>query len=415
MPAHRLRIAMISVHSCPVGMLGTRDTGGMSVYIRELARELGKQGHCIDIYTRVHDPDDSQIIDLGPNARLIHLAVGGSDELNKLALYPYLPEFAANLEDFRNSHDRRYDMVFSHYWLSGIVGQQLQQWWGVPHLTMFHTLGAVKNAIGIGETEPELRIDIERQLVRSCQRIIAPTEKEKENLIGYYGASPETIGVVPCGVDMKRFRPMGKKPARQRLGFTDDTILLYVGRIEPLKGIDRLIRAVAFLPQNRKPRLVIIGGDESSQPEIQILRKLSAELGIAGAVTFVGLVKHEQLPGYYSLADICVVPSYYESFGLVALESLACGTPVVATDVGDLKNIIIPGETGYVVDSNTPRQLAEKMALLLAGTGANNHSAASIRKSVRRFGWDQIGEAIIAECRRVMADYPLPVGSIAVS
>jgi len=415
MPAHRLRIAMISVHSCPVGMLGTRDTGGMSVYIRELARELGKQGHCIDIYTRVHDPDDSQIIDLGPNARLIHLAVGGSDELNKLALYPYLPEFAANLEDFRRSHDRRYDMVFSHYWLSGIVGQQLQQWWGVPHLAMFHTLGVVKNAIGIGETEPELRIDIERQLVRSCQRVIAPTEKEKENLIGYYGASPETIGVVPCGVDMKRFRPVGKKTARQRLGFIDDTILLYVGRIEPLKGIDRLIRAVAFLPRNRRLRLVIIGGDESSQTEIQILRKLSAELGIAGAVTFLGLVKHEQLPGYYSLADICVVPSYYESFGLVALESLACGTPVVATDVGDLKNIIIPGETGYVVDSNTPRQLAEKMALLLAGTGADNRSAASIRKSVRQFGWEQIGEAIIAECRRVLADYPKPVESVTVS
>jgi len=415
MPAHRLRIAMLSVHSCPVGTLGTRDTGGMSVYIRELARELGKQGHSIDIYTRVHDPDDSQIIDLGHNARLIHLPVGGGDELNKLALYPFLPEFTANLEDFRRSHDRHYDLVFSHYWLSGVVGQHLQRWWGVPHLTMFHTLGAVKNAIGIGEAESELRIDIERQLVRSCQRIIAPTEKEKENLIGYYGAVPETIGVVPCGIDIKQFQPVDKKLARQRLGFPDDTILLYVGRIEPLKGIDQLIRAVTCLPRNRRLRLVIIGGDGSDQPEIQTLRKLSAELGVADAVTFLGLVKHEQLPGYYSLADICVVPSYYESFGLVALESLACGTPVVATDVGDLRNIIIAGETGYVVDSNTPRQLAEKMALLLAGTGADTRSAASIQQSVRQFGWDQIGEAIITECQRVLAEYPIPVGSIAVA
>ena len=400
---------MLSAHSCPVGNLGARDTGGMSVYIRELARELGKQGHLVDVYTRVHDPGDGQTYELGQNARLIHLRAGEDKEIHKLAVYSHLPDFACNLEHFRKHNGLQYDLVFSHYWLSGWVGKFLQRWWNVPHVMRFHTLGAVKNAIGIGEEEPELRIETEKDLAKSCHHIIAATEKEKENLILHYSASPEKIGVVPCGVNLELFQPVDKGTAKQQLGFDDNKIILFVGRIDPLKGIDRLIKAMPYLQDTQGLRLVIIGGDEHSQHEIEKLLKLSRVLHIQDSVTFPGLIKHGQLPYFYSAADACVVPSYYESFGLVALESLACGTPVVATDVGDLKSVIRQGETGYVITDNAPYHLAEKIALLLSRPSTDTESVLSIRASVSRFSWSNIAEALIRECRLVLANHLAPV------
>ncbi len=409
MPVNQLRIAMVSAHSCPIGNLGAKDTGGMSVYIRELARELGKQGHLVDVYTRAHDPRDGQTYKLGQNARLIHLEAGEVEDIHKLIVYSYLPDFACNLENFRKHNDLQYDLIFSHYWLSGLVGEYLQQRWNVPHITMFHTLGAVKNAIAIGESEPELRIETERGLAQNCHHIIAPTEKEKEELIRYYGALPERIGVVPCGVNLEQFKPVGKESARQYLGFGNDKIILFVGRIDPLKGIDKLIKAIPYLQNIQGLRLVVIGGGEQNQPEIEQLQKLACNLNIQDSVTFLGLIKHAQLPYFYSAADACVVPSYYESFELVALESLACGTPVVATDVGNLKSVIRQGETGYVITDNAPRRLADKIALLLSRPSTGTESALAIRASVSRFSWSNIAEVIIRECQAVLANYLAPV------
>ena len=409
MPVDQLRIAMLSVHSCPVGNLGEKDTGGMSVYIRELAHELGEQGHSVDVYTRVHDPRDPQIISLGQNARLIHLEAGEIEDAHKLTVYSYLPDFACNLESFRKHNDLRYDLIFSHYWLSGLVGESLQQQWEVPHITMFHTLSAVKNTIGVGEDEPELRIEAERDLARDCHRIIAPTDREKKNLILHYGALPEKIGVVPCGVNLERFKPVSKGSARQHLGFGNDRIILFVGRIDTLKGIDKLIQAIPHLQNIQGLKLLIIGGGEHSQHEIGQLQKLATNLNVQDSVTFLGLIKHEQLPYFYSAADVCVVPSYYESFGLVALESLACGTPVVATDVGNLKSVIRQGETGYVITDNAPHHLADKIALLLSRPSTDTEPALSIRASVSRFSWPNIAEAIIRECHLVRANYLAPV------
>jgi len=404
----QLRIAILSVHSCPVGNLGARDTGGMSVYIRELARELGEQGHYVDIYTRAHDPVDSQIVNLGQHARLIHLRAGQEEEIHKLAVYSYLPDFACNLENFRKNNGLQYDLVFSHYWLSGWVGKYLQQWWHVPHIIMFHTLGAVKNAIGIGEDEPELRIVMETDAAKNCHHIIATTERDKQELIRRYGASPGKISVIPCGVNLGLFQPVGKEMAKRQMGLADDKIILFVGRIEPLKGIEQLLKTMPYLKNIQGLRLVIIGGDEYSQPEIEKLQRLSRELHIQDLITFRGLIKHEQLPYFYSAADACVIPSYYESFGLVALEALACGTPVVATDVGNLKNIIRQGETGYVVTDNNPQDLADKIALLLAKP-TDTKSALSIRASVERFSWPNIAEAIVRELSQVMANQLAPI------
>ena len=409
MAENTLRIAMLSAHSCPVGALGARDTGGMSVYIRELAYELGKQGHYVDVYTRVHDPADPQIVDLGPQARLIHLKAGEEETIHKLAVYSYLPEFTCNLENFRKKNGLRYDLIFSHYWLSGWVGKYLQQWWQAPHVIMFHTLGAVKNAIGIGEDAPELRIVTEREVVNDCQRVIVATGREKEELIRRYGALPEKVGIVPCGVNMELFQPVDRTAARQKLGLADEKILLFIGRIDPLKGVDRLLKALPYLNHIKDLRLIIIGGDKYSRSVVEKLQRLSTELNMRDRVTFQGMVKQEQLPYFYSAADVCVVPSYYESFGLVALESLACGTPVVATDVGDLRNIIRQGETGYVLDENTPRNLAESLDLILSRPPRDMESALSIRASISRFRWSNIAEGVIREMRLVLDRHMTPV------
>ncbi len=398
-----LRIAMLSAHSCPLGKLGTKDTGGMSVYVLELARELGRLGHHVDIYTRVHDPKDEIVYELGPNARLIHLRAGEDREIHKLAVYPHLPDFVLRLEDFRSRNRRHYDLIYSHYWLSAWAGRRLQKWWRVPHLVMFHTLGAVKNAVGIGVREPELRIRTERSVVSSCQRIIAATEKEKKDLMWHYGASAERVRVIPCGVNLDMFRPVDRVAAKKQLGLDGAKVIIFVGRIEPLKGIDRLMLAMAQLQNGCRPRLLIIGGGENSQNEIERLRKLAGELQIRDSIDFLGLIKQSELPLFYSAADVCVVPSYYESFGLVALESLACGTPVVATKVGGAASVIRHGETGYLVEDNEPRHLADKIRRALSWSDNGAHLAPLMRASLVPFRWPNIAETVARECRVLLA------------
>lgn len=386
---------MLSVHSCPIGELGTRDTGGMSVYIRELVRELGRRGHRVDVFTRIHDPRDEIVLELDRNVRLIHLRAGDMGDLHKLAIYPHLADFACALETFRRQDGITYDIVHSHYWLSGWVGLWAQKIWRVPHFVMFHTLGAVKNTLGVGEDEPELRIVTERQIVKGSHCVVAAREGEKQELMEHYGASPAAVAVVPCGVDFDLFRPIAKDEARRQLGVgAQDRILLYVGRIEPLKGIDRLLQAGARLGSGRV-KVIIIGGDGHEEPEIRRLRELAGELGIGDSVLFAGRVQQEALPLYYSAADVLVVPSHYESFGLVALESLACGTPVVGTNVGAVGAVVHDGLTGYVAPDGMPVTLAGKISLLLEKDAGASASPASIRQSVARFSWSYVADLLL--------------------
>jgi D-inositol-3-phosphate glycosyltransferase len=395
---------MLSVHSCPLGKVGGESTGGMSVYIREVARELGRRGHLVDVYTRTHEPIHDQVVEIGQNVRLIHLKAG-AEKIQKLAIFYHLADFAHDLENFRKRNGLHYDLIHSHYWLSGLAGKRLQQRWGIPHIMGFHTLGAVKNAIGIGEDEPKFRINAEKELVRDCHRIIASTEKGKEDLIYYYDAAPETITVIPCGVNLDLFRPIKREIARCHLGLNGESIILFVGRIVPLKGIDNLLKAMAYMERKRRIKLVVIGGDEHSQAEMQRLENLSRSLEIRESVIFLGLVKQEMLPFFYSAADVCVVPSYHESFGLVVLESLACGTPVVATKVGGAESVIRHGETGYVVMDNDPYRLADNIALFLSTPKGNMAFVDSVRASVTKYSWSNITEAIIAEYRGVLRDF----------
>jgi D-inositol-3-phosphate glycosyltransferase len=399
-----LKIAMLSIHSCPLGKVGAENTGGMSVYIREVARELGRRDHLVDVYTRIHEPIHEQVVELGPNARLIHLKAG-EQETQKPAIYYHLADFTRHLENFRKQNGLRYDLIHSHYWLSGLAGKVIRRLWGIPHIMAFHTLGAVKNATGIGEEEPELRINAEKELVEDCHHIIASTEQGKEELFSYYDAAPGTISVVPCGVNLDLFRPIEKEIARSHIGFNSESIILFVGRIVPLKGIDNLLKAMTYLGRKRRIKLVVIGGDEDDQAEMQRLKNLSRSLMIHESVIFLGPVKQEMLPFLYSAADLCVVPSYYESFGLVVLESLACGTPVVATKVGGSESVIRHGETGYVVMDNDPGRLADMIALLLSTLKKNTELTDAIRASVTEYNWSNITEAIIEVYQSVLRDF----------
>ena len=399
-----LRIAMLSIHSSPLGPLGTRDTGGMSVYIRETARELGRMGHRVDIFTRRTAKVGDPVIALAENVRLVHLSTGNGINVPKEALHRHIADFHTALESFRNRHFLDYDLIHSHYWLSGSLGEMARESWQRPHIITFHTLGAVKNSTGVRETEPPLRIATEKNLAATCERVLSTTAKDKVQLVRLYDAVADKIGVVPCGVDLNLFRPLDTAAARHRLGFAPDhPIVLFVGRFDSVKGIDRLVTAMTYLRRRDSLRLVLVGGDGLASPATRRLQKQARDLGLQDTVMFAGRIVQDRLPPYYSAADVLVVPSLYESFGLVGLEALACGTPVVATPVGAMESILQLGRTGQVVTEAAPRLLAEAIEAFLPNKDRKTVSAADIRASVLQFSWSKVATALAAEYAEVCA------------
>lgn len=387
---------MLSIHSSPLGPVGTRETGGMSVYVRELARELGRRGHRIDIFTRREDPSQAPIEPVVRNVRLIRLAASVNGDAGKSLLYPHLNEFLDSLERFRSAEALDYDLIHSHYWISGRLGSRLQQLWQRPHLFMYHSLGEMKNRAGARPPEPDLRIAVERGLAQSVDRILAPTAREKQNLIRYYGAMPERIGVVPCGVDLDLFRPLPKGPARRQLGLDPEApLVLYVGRFESAKGLDLLLRALARFGRGRRLRLLVVGGDGADAPEAQAVKREARELGLGDRVLFAGRIDQRRLPAYYAAADFLVVPSRYESFGLVALEALACGRPVLATPVGVMEQLLRGTRHGLVVDDAAPEALAQGMRIMSNGFAPS--PPAELRAAVADYRWSAVAAAVLAE------------------
>jgi len=398
-----LKIALLSVHSSPLGKLGTKDTGGMSIYIREIAGELGKQGHVVDIYTRQQHQGDAQIMRLAENVRLIHLKAGPIDYLPKLDLYPHLHEFFLMMEKFRVYENKRYDIVQSNYWLSGRVGIWAQIYWRIPHFVLFHTLAAVKNMFPVGYLEPALRLNVERLVSKTSTRILAETEREREQLVTLYDVSARKISVIPCGVNGDIFHPLDKQRCRTQLGLDNNQIiLLYVGRLDPLKGLENLICALPHVQQHNRLRLLIVGGEIRDYAYIKSLRELAANLEVHKMVTFMGRADHERLPLYYSAADALVLPSYTESFGLVGLESLACGTPVVATRVGALDKIIHCGTNGFLADRPDPYLLAQQIDRLITALRAGQFFRAAIRRTVMNYCWPQVAAMMVNEYQAAM-------------
>jgi len=238
--------------------------------------------------------------------------------------------------------------------------------------------------------------------VSDCQRIIVSTSRERNELVQHCDASPQKIRIIPCGVNLDLFRPLEKTSARSRLNLNGEDVLLFVGRLVPAKGLANLLMALPYLESKRPIRLLVVGGNDQPPGPIKSLRNLAKELSIEDRVTFLGSVEHQELPWYYSAADICVIPSFHETFGLVALESLACGTPVVSTRVGAMEKVIQSGHTGYVVNDNTPAHLAATIVRLLSGFSTSSKSADAIRASVLPFSWARVAEAVERECTSVL-------------
>lgn len=390
------RIAVLSMHTSPLAPLGGAVSGGMNVYVRELSRKMAERGYAVDVFTRRERPDGPAIVETQGGVRVAHIAAGPAAPIEKEALAAYVEAFAAGVEAFAREQGLRYDLIHSHYWLSGLAGGALQRAWNVPHVVMFHTLGEAKNRARPTEREPLERIAAERLVARSADRIVVATSHERDLLAQRYGARPEDIAVVPCGVDLDIFHPMDKEAARKQLGLADDErIILFVGRIEPLKGIDILISAAAQLHEEADFfHAVIVGGDARAETRVRELKSLATNLGVEHHVTFVGAVDHERLPLYYSAADVCVVPSFYESFGLVAVEAMACGTPVVASRVGGLVTTVRDGETGYLVPWRCPEPFAERLDLLLRNDELRASLGGAAREAVQRFRWSNVAEAM---------------------
>ena len=393
-----LKIAMLSIHANPLGALGTEDTGGMSVYIRELSRELGSAGHSVDIYTCAGIGELNAEAFLSEHVRLIHLRIGNGGYVSKNRLFAHLQEVFLSLEAHMTANRASYDLVHSHYWLSGGVGHRAQDRWYIPHIVMFHTTGIAKRVACGQEREPSVRLITEKRLAHASDRIITATERERSLLVRYYRVPREKIGVVPCGVDLERFQPVARELARKELGLQDsEFIVLYVGRFAPVKGLDRLMAAAAHLRSRKGLTFVIIGGDGRQTPASIALRRFVRRASIESIVRFQGRVEHELLPLYYSAADVLVVPSYYESFGLVALESLACGTPVIAARVGAMDSLVQHGRTGLLIDTPSPRSFASAVERIVVSSSNKLMSREAIRASVLGYGWQDVASAVARE------------------
>ena len=418
MSHHLHRLAFLSTHTSPLAQPGMPKAGGMNVYIAELTRELGQGGCRVDIFTRRDRADGPDVVELAPNVRVVHIAAGPPRALEPLAILPYVDAFTEGVAAFAageaaadgagaDSADaperaNPYDIIHSHYWISGLSGADLADRWRRPHVAMFHTLGEVKNRHFRAAREPRVRIDGERAVVRRADRLVCATPHERDFLATLYGAAPARVAVVPAGVDLVRFRPDPEGRARARLGLPEGPLALFVGRLEPLKGADIAIRALATLEDDMDPpaTLLVVGG---AAAEHAPLRDLAGSLGVGDRVRFVDAVAREVLPDYYRAADVCLVPSYYESFGLVAVEALACGTPVIATRVGGLQYTVRDGQSGYLVSWRCPEPFAERLETLLANPDLRRRFGVAARASVERFGWPRVAGEITAVYEEVLA------------
>ena len=398
-----LNIAMLSIHSSPIGDLGTQDTGGMSVYVRETAKELGKIGHHVDIFTQHHAGNHESVFYLYENVRLIRLSGGTRHNISKSALYDVLPKLSGELEFFRNEEHMTYDIVHSHYWISGVLGLMLNASWNAYHVITYHTLGAVKKISCPLEKASELRLTNEKKLAKHCDRIIVPTQKDKDYLTQHYDAYSDNIRIVPCGANLKRFKPQDKISARRQLTLPlNDPMILYVGRFAPIKGLDRLLKSFNRITRSSRSVLVMVGGDGERSFMAQQLKNKAMALHIQDRLIFAGRVDQEILPLYYNAADVLVMPSYYESFGLVALEALACGTPVVTAAVGAMEQIIKDGVTGYVVSDSDPHHFSDCIEAVLEKQ--NRFSPSKIRASVSEFTWARSASLLLDAYRSVSAN-----------
>jgi D-inositol-3-phosphate glycosyltransferase len=393
------RVAMLSVHTSPLAQPGAGDGGGMNVYVRSLASALARAGVECDVLTRAEHAEQPPIIDIEPGFRVVHLDAGPRTPVPKATL----PALVDDLVDAARAHldaDGGFDALHANYWISGAVGHRLKHELDLPLVTTFHTLSRIKAAAGVGDDSVE-RQRIEAEVVACTDRIVASTTDERAELVTAYDADYTRVEVIPPGVDHSMFSPGDRDTARRRLALPAGPLLLFVGRIQPLKGADLALRCLAALDDERVV-LAVVGGPSGADgtSELARLHGLADDLGVAHRVRWVPPQPHADLGDWYRAANVCVVPSRAESFGLVALEAAACGTPVVAAGVGGLRSIVDHGETGFLVDGRTASDYAVPVARILG----NDHLAARVGLTAaarsHRYAWS----ITAARLRRLYSD-----------
>lgn len=402
------RIAVLSVHTSPLAQPGTGDAGGMNVYVLQTALQLARRGVAVDIFTRATASSDEPVVAVADGVTVRNIVAGPFEGLDKYDLPTQLCAFTAGVLRAEAIHEPGYyNLVHSHYWLSGQAGWLARDRWGVPLVHTAHTLAAVKNqTLAEGDRpEPALRAVGEQQVVDEADRLIVNTKDEAKQLISIHNADPCRIDIVHPGVDLDVFTPGDKAAARTELGLrADEQIVAFVGRIQPLKAPDLLVRAAAKLPG---VRVLIVGGPSGSGlDEPTALHDLADDLGIADRVTFLPPQSRERLAQVYRAADIVAVPSYSESFGLVAIEAQACGTPVVAAEVGGLPVAVADQRTGLLVPTHRTEDWADAIGNLLARTGAELSGAAVTHAA--GFSWSSTADALLASYSRAISDYRAP-------
>ncbi len=401
---------MLSLHTSPMAVLGGRETGGMNVYVREVASQLGERGVLVDIFTRRLDPSLPVVTSIGPSVRLVQVDAGPAALVEKEDLPAFVEPFAAAVEAFRDGEGVTYDLIHSHYWLSAAAGDALAGWWDVPHAAMFHTLGDVKLRARASERESEVRLETERHLVHALDRVVAATEHERRLLRQIYRVPPSTVAVIPLGVDLDQFSPIdagARAAVRRRLEMPEDErVILAIGRIEPLKGLDVLIQSLSAMSDRERVGLYIIGGDERARPELDRLEAIARAFGVEEHVHFLGARPHEDLPDYYRAADVVAVPSFYESFGRVAGEAMASGVPVVASRVGGLASTVVDGRTGYLIAWRCPEPFAEKFDLLFANEELRLALGGAARRRMEEsYSWGGVADAVAALYEELVAEH----------
>lgn len=419
------RIATLSVHTSPLDQPGTGDAGGLNVYVVQVAKRLAARGTEVDIFTRAVCRDTPPVAELTPGV-LVHSVVAGPfEELDKHDLPAQICHFTLEvLRAEAAAAPGRYDLVHAHYWLSGKVGAAAKERWGVPLVQSMHTLGKVKNAaLARGDAaEPVERIQGELEVIAAADRLIANTDEEAQQLTEMYGADPAKVKTVNPGADLSVFQPGGLKgraEARRRLGIAQDAVvLLFVGRVQPLKGPDVVLKAAARLlesdPGLRKTlQVVIVGGPSGRQQRADPdrMRDLAAQLGISDLVRFEPPCPQAELAGWYRAATVMLAPSHSESFGLVALEAQACGTPVVAASVGGLRTVVKDGDSGVLVNGHDPADWARVIKRLIGAPCRLQALSAGARRHASVFGWSATVDRLVRVYTGAMDEVAARVGA----
>jgi D-inositol-3-phosphate glycosyltransferase len=403
------RVAFLSLHTSPLDPPGVGDSGGMNVYVRNLAWRIAEAGVEVDVYTRCAGRGVPQIEEIRSGFRVFQVPAGPCAELPKDRLPPLLPTFVRSVLELANP-ERPYDLVHAHYWLSGRAGRALSARWDVPLVVSFHTLGRVKNLAGELSPEPELRIAGEQAAVDAADRIIVPTLEEERHLVDLYRAGPERVLLIPPGVDAHRFSPADGEATKARLGLGGARVALFAGRLQPVKGPDLAISAVAEAVQlggavSERLTLLVVGGPSGPGGALEVgrLRELARSLGIAANVRFLPPVPHEEMADLYRAADVVVVPSRTESFGLAALEAQACGIPVVASDVGGLRTVVSDGRSGFLVSPGDVSMLARRVVEILGDDALRSRLSVAARARASLFPWEATAARTLAAYDEVVS------------